>query len=581
MSGDSLIGSLYIAFINMLTGLSNGDESSQHCFVLLQNNSHFYESYTSKISWNHIFYAFEKYHDSFRIDQNQLLQLQQQQQQYGGSGFNPQPTRAQQFNSHKGITQQELQGLIAVIKLVNRIASNSEKARLALCEYQRGVIGATSSELSLFNNTLGGGIVSGPTSSESNSILAIMFGLIKCPISIQLKGEILNLLASFALSPQIAVNLWQLLEESQILPTIAHYQPQQYGKNDIKIDLEEVETRDETYPLLRGFLGLTKNLIKMTFIPENLGVGVRQKNAILGFQPYLQFLVNNVYLKVLYRAYKNPLEKWQITSEILEIFYHIIAKYELSTEDFQAGAAGGSDINQSIDFMQINQFKSPIANSSGYRLMYDLIHDGPIVRMLFVILNECLNHLIEFNLKNNSHIESSSLTCLKLVSLVLDKQKLFLEQMKLANLNTEMSGIEKLIITLNPSTNKCDYFMTILRFIQFNSSLLNHSYFSLNIVYTMSNYSLINTQLLNLFLKSCLSLNEQFELMHSFVEFLDYDENELNEASKDEILLNSLRNNVNILEDDSINGVNSNTSVVGGGSQQNVPCSNSSFTTGK
>ena len=203
-----------------------------------------------------------------------------------------------------------------------------------------------------------------------------------------------------------------------------------------------------------------------------------------------------------------------------------------------------------------------MANSSGYRLMYDMIHEGPIVRMLFTILNDCLSHLSEFNMRNSAHVEQCSLTCLKIVSLVLDRQRQFVEQMRMANLNIESSGMEKLIVTLNPVTNKSDYFMVILRYIQFNSSLVNHSFFALNIVYMLSNYSPINSQLLSFFLKSCLSLNEQFELMHSFVEFLEYDESEANEMSKDETLLSSLRNNLSVLDDD--NSANNSESSISG-----------------
>lgn len=147
LSGDSLIGRLYIAYINMLTGLSTGEESSQHCFLLLQSNSHFYDSHTPKISWHHIFYAFERYHDIYRLDNGQQQQQsmmlnasassssfqQLQQSQVQGQ----QQQQVQQQQRIRGITQQELQGLCAVAKLVNQIALHNEKARLALCEYQR------------------------------------------------------------------------------------------------------------------------------------------------------------------------------------------------------------------------------------------------------------------------------------------------------------------------------------------------------------------------------------------------------------------------------------------------------------
>lgn len=278
----------------------------------------------------------------------------------------------------------------------------------------------------------------------------------------------------------------------------------------------------------------------MTNIPDNLGLGLRAKNALLGFQPYLHFLVNQVYLKVLYRAYKNVEEKWQLTNDILEIFYQIINKYQCQIEDFRS-----SDVSL-IDSFQINSFKSPVSNSPGYRLLYDFIHDGPIVKMLFVILNESLNYLLEFNHKNDSSIEQASLNCLKLISLIIERQKNFIEKMKASNLNVESSGIEKLIISINLNTNRAEYFMSIFRFIQFNSSLLNHAYHSLNIIYSLSNYSLINQQILNLFLKSCLSLDEQFELMHSFVEFLDFDE-----PTHEDSILNLVRQGLDCTDTDS------------------------------
>lgn len=278
----------------------------------------------------------------------------------------------------------------------------------------------------------------------------------------------------------------------------------------------------------------------LTSIPDNLGLGLRAKNALLGFQPYLHFLVNQVYLKVLYRAYKNGEEKWQLANDVLEIFYQIIYKYECQTEDFKSNETNATDP------FQINAFKSPLSNSTGYRLLYDFIHDGPIVKMLFVLLNESLNYLLEFNSKNDSCIEQASLNCLKLISLIIERQKNFIDKMKMFNLNVESSGIEKLIVSINLNTNRAEYFMSIFRFIQFNSSLVNHSYYSLNIIYSLSKYSLINKQILNLFLKSCLSLDEQFELMHSFVEFLDFD-NPTNEDS----ILNVARQGLDCADTDS------------------------------
>ena len=77
LSGDTPSSSLYIAYINLLAGLSSGEQSAQHCFVFLQTNSHFYDSNGAKISLNHIFTVFEKYHEFFRSNEQLHPQTQQ------------------------------------------------------------------------------------------------------------------------------------------------------------------------------------------------------------------------------------------------------------------------------------------------------------------------------------------------------------------------------------------------------------------------------------------------------------------------------------------------------------------------
>jgi len=178
LSGDTLISSLYVAYINMLTGLCTGDESAQHCFILLQNNSHFYDSYGTKISWNHIFYAFERYYDSFKTDQYQT-QLSMHQQSFSYNQLRGNPGGI----GNKGITQSELQGLISVVRLVNQIALHSEKARIALCEFHR-------SDPSNSVNMTNYGMNNIVETNNSQSLSVIMFGLVGCSIPISLKGKL-------------------------------------------------------------------------------------------------------------------------------------------------------------------------------------------------------------------------------------------------------------------------------------------------------------------------------------------------------------------------------------------------------
>ena len=71
-----------------------------------------------------------------------------------------------------------------------------------------------------------------------------------------------------------------------------------------QVELEEIESQAEEYPLTRGFLSLLESLTNVP-IPNTLGAGHR----IPGFNPYLEFVRDCVFLKFDSRAYRNPDEK--------------------------------------------------------------------------------------------------------------------------------------------------------------------------------------------------------------------------------------------------------------------------------
>lgn len=482
LSGDALSGTLYMAYIHMITGLSTGEESSQHCFVLLQHNGNFYDAQNPNISWNHIFYAFERYYDSLRMDFMQKQSLAHQSANVSTL-----------MRSSKGISQQELQALILVTKLVKQIAQHSDKSRIALCEFQRGA-----SDLSLNASSM-----MMAHHGQASSLPILMFGFLSCPIPVNLKGEILHLLAALSLTPQIASNMWQALESSQIIQTI----PSAPMKSGIEMELEEIEAKEETYPLLIGFLELINNLIAVK-IPENLGIGFREKGKALGFQPYLHFLVHNVYLKFTSRQYKNPSEKWQIGSLILHIFYKLIKSYEINEADFRS-----------------NPFEeTQTQKSAGYTLMYEFMHDGPMIKMLFSVLTDSINYFCEYNPETDVNVEYCSLYALQLIYHTLLKQKLYIEFMKTSNMNMVNSGIEKLLVQINPKSNKIDNLMCMFRFMQFSAHLVRHCYYALNILLELTEYMGINSQLLNFFMTGCASPREQLDIVNGFVECIDFDD---------------------------------------------------------
>ena len=70
------------------------------------------------------------------------------------------------------------------------------------------------------------------------------------------------------------------------------------------MELNELEARSETYPETRAFLKLLTNLTDIP-PPANLGAGYR----VPGFEPYLAFLRDEVFLKFNSRGYQDPHEK--------------------------------------------------------------------------------------------------------------------------------------------------------------------------------------------------------------------------------------------------------------------------------
>ena len=72
----------------------------------------------------------------------------------------------------------------------------------------------------------------------------------------------------------------------------------------IQVELDEIESRNEEYPMSRAFLELLNSLTD-TPVPVALGMGAR----VPGFEPYLQFVMDVVFLRFNSRAYKDPAER--------------------------------------------------------------------------------------------------------------------------------------------------------------------------------------------------------------------------------------------------------------------------------
>ncbi|CAC5405169.1 NUP205 [Mytilus coruscus] len=119
LAGDLLPPSLYVPYINMLTGLASNSQSALHCFELLKANGLASGGPSSSVSWNHIFVSLNQYYSSLRREM-------------------PTSSEVSQRAPHiRGITLKELEGLISVLKLANVIAEKGSESAPSLDGFQK------------------------------------------------------------------------------------------------------------------------------------------------------------------------------------------------------------------------------------------------------------------------------------------------------------------------------------------------------------------------------------------------------------------------------------------------------------
>uniref|UniRef100_A0A4W2EDV0 Nucleoporin 205 n=1 Tax=Bos indicus x Bos taurus TaxID=30522 RepID=A0A4W2EDV0_BOBOX len=438
--GDLLPPTIYIPYLKMLQGLANGPQCAHYCFSLLKvNGSSHVENIQgaggSPVSWEHFFHSLMLYHEHLRKDLPSADSVQ----------YRHLPSR--------GITQKEQDGLIAFLQLTSTIITWSENARLALCEHPQW------------------------------TPVVVILGLLQCSIPPILKAELLKTLAAFGKSPEIAASLWQSLEYTQILQTVRV--PSQRQAIGIEVELNEIESRCEEYPLTRAFCQLISILVESSF-PSNLGAGLRPP----GFDPYLQFLRDSVFLRFRTRAYRRAAEKWEVAEVVLEVFYKLLRDYEPQLEDF------------------VDQF---------------------------------------VELQGKKHLEKAVQHCLALLNLTLQKENLFMDLLRESQLALIVSPLEQLLQGINPRTKKADNVVNIARYLYHGNTNPELAFESAKILCCISCNSNIQIKLVGDFTHDQ-SVSQK--LMAGFVECLDSEDTEefvrLEEGSELEKKLAGIRHETRI-----------------------------------
>eukprot|EP00064_Thunnus_orientalis_P003055 superscaffoldBa00000243_g3063 len=460
--GDLLPSTLYISYLRMLKGLANGPQCAHYCFSLLKTNGATHSDNIqgvsgSPVSWEHFFHSLMLYHENLRRDL-------------------PNPDAAQYRHPPlRGITQRELEGLTSFLQLLTAIITWSENARLALCEHPQW------------------------------TPVVVMLGLLQCSVPPVLKAELLLCLAAFGKSPEIAASLWQSLEYTQILQTVRA--PGQRQAAGIEVELNEIESSCEEYPLTRGFCHLISTLVESS-LPVNLGAGLR----VPGFQPYLNFLRDSVFLAFPTRAYRRPAEKWEVADSALEVFHKLLRDYEPQPSDF---------VQEMVELQgeQVQAHKPP-----GHSIMFHLLNDSPMLALCLSLLEEGVRQLDTYApFPGKKHLESAVMHCLCLLDLALQKEVVFMDLLRESQASLLVSPLEQLLQGVSPQTRRADHIVNIARYLYHSSSNPEAAFQSAKILRRIANYPNIQIRLVGDFTHD---QTVSDKLMAGFVECLDNEEAE-------------------------------------------------------
>ncbi|CAG0902070.1 unnamed protein product, partial [Darwinula stevensoni] len=378
LAGDLVPPALFVSYVDMLASLAASPKAAPKAFQLLKLNS--FGQGGSKISWDHFFWSLTQYYHSLRHEES-IGTMTALVPGMGPRAAAPTPAPT----PSKGISPQEVAGLQAVLRLVTAIAGSSESLRLALYEH------------------------------PSWAPVVVMMGLITCPIPIALKAELLTCLQAFAASPEIAPIIWQGISGAGLLQeNISAFS----ASKGIAMELEEIETRGEEYPMTRAFLGLLSMLMESGPLPTSFPAVI---------PPFLHFLINSVFLKHQARSYRNAMEKWEVGSLCLEILEKSLSVYEATKADFAPLAAP----------------------PPGFHILQLLLKDSQLLQMVVNVICQGREEYEQRHMKGNA-IEKAMLLGLCLLSTALEKQEAFLLLERDNRCAFVAIPLQKLLISIQP-----------------------------------------------------------------------------------------------------------------------------------
>ncbi|XP_053601965.1 nuclear pore complex protein Nup205 [Plodia interpunctella] len=273
LSGELVCAALLPAYLRTLASLC----VNRHTWALLARRD--------ALSAHHLLTALARYHSNLRADPAPFSE-HLHASSLGASAIVTPAARPGKLL----VRQEEVEAMIAALKLIEAVAREDEAACANICENLQW------------------------------DAVNVMFGLICCHVPLQLKAALCTTLAALGGAAGSACRVWAALERARLVG----------GGTGLAHDLLEVECRMEEYPLSLAFLALVESLCACAPVPRALGAGARPA----GLDPYVTYVLDKLALPAPNRPYARPKEKWQILCLCFRLFARWLDQYEPSASDF-------------------------------------------------------------------------------------------------------------------------------------------------------------------------------------------------------------------------------------------------------
>ncbi|KAI0239378.1 hypothetical protein LSAT2_009902, partial [Lamellibrachia satsuma] len=143
---------------------------------------------------------------------------------------------------------------------------------------------------------------------------------------------------------------------------------------------------------------------------------------------------------------------------------------------------------------------SALANKPpGHVLMVHMLNNSPMLQMILYVIDEATRLLDRYaSFPGKKPLERAALLCIKLVETTLEKQEGFLNALRASGTATMVSQMDKLLLAINPRSNKPSHLVNITKYIMYNDWLPEHSLVAVRILHAVCRSTLVQPKIVSI-----------------------------------------------------------------------------------